>query len=159
MKRKTSIFTISALATELGRDRRKLTAVLRTVEPDGITDRGHPGWLIKTAIEALAGDGMELNPAAEKARLDKARADLAELDLATRQARLVPAEMIEKAWGNIVTEIRTRLMSIPASVAPRVTPKMSTVEIEAIIREQVDEALKALAGAAIVQEPEGQVLQ
>jgi len=153
---KPSLYTISGLQAELGVSARKLGEVLATIRPEGGTEK-RPMWLIKTALQALnADEGRALNPQAEKARLDKARADLAELDLSVREGRLVPASAIEKAWANIATEVRTRLMSIPASTAPRITGKTTTVEIEAIIREQIDEALNAISGAVIVAEDDDQ---
>lgn len=151
------LLTISGLEQELGKDRRTIGRILEGVPPDGKAS-GRDAWFIKTFLRASdnSGDGQALDGAAEKARLDRAKANLAELDLAQKEGRLVPASAIEKAWGNVATEVRTRLMSIPASTAPRITGKMSTVEIEAIIREQVDEALKAISGAVIVEEDDDQ---
>ena len=147
------LLTISGLEQELGKDRRTIGRILEGIPPDGKAS-GRDAWFIKTFLRAFdnSGDGQALDGAAEKARLDRAKANLAELDLAQKEGRLVPASAIEKAWGSIATEIRTRLMSIPASTAPRITGKMSTVEIEAIIREQVDEALNAISGAVVIQE-------
>lgn len=151
------LLTISGLEQEVGKDRRTIGRILEGIPPDGKAN-GRDAWFVKTFLKAAgnSGDGTALDGPAEKARLDKARADLAELDLAVKESRLVPASAIEKAWGNIATEVRTRLMSIPASTAPRITSKMTTVEIEAIIREQVDEALKAISGAVIVAEDDDQ---
>jgi phage terminase Nu1 subunit (DNA packaging protein) len=98
-----------------------------------------------------SGEG-ELNPAAEKARLDKARADLAELDLATKQGQLVPAEMVETAWSRMRDEMRKSLLAVPGKVAPRVHSKMTAAEIEALIREFIDEALQALSAGTIEAE-------
>ena len=150
------LLTISGLEQEVGKDRRTIGRILEGIPPDGKAN-GRDAWFIKTFLKASdnSGEGA-LDGAEQKARLDKARADLAELDLAVKEGRLVPASAIEKAWGNIATEVRTRLMSIPASTAPRITSKMTTVEIEAIIREQVDEALKAISGAVIVAEDDDQ---
>lgn len=143
------LLTISGLEIELGIDRRTLGKKLATIPPDGRAN-GRDAWCIKTVIAALNdADGQHLNPAAEKARLDKARADLAELDLAIKEGRLVPAAAIEKAWGNIATALRIRLMAIPTSTAPRIVPKMTTAEIETVIREQIDEALASISSASI----------
>lgn len=151
------LLTLSGLEQEVGKDRRSIGKILEGYPPDGKAN-GRDAWFIKTFLKASgnSGDGAALDGAAEKARLDKARADLAELDLSVREGRLVPASAIEKAWANIATEIRTRLLSIPASTAPRITGKLTTVEIEAIIREQIDEALNAISGAVIVAEDDDQ---
>ena len=145
------LYTISGLEIELASNKRKLAKILKGVPPDGKSGK-HDAWFISTVLKAQASETGELVPSAEKARLDKARANLAELDLAIKEGRLVPADAIEKAWGNIVTEIRTRLMAIPASTAPRITANLTTVQIESIIREQIDEALQALSSATIVED-------
>ena len=47
-----SLYSISALATELGRDRRTIAAALATVPADG--KRGvHRAWFLSTALDAL----------------------------------------------------------------------------------------------------------
>lgn len=143
------LYTISGLAQELGMDNRTLGKRMASVKPDG-KQHGRDAWKLRTALDALNEQGETLNPAAEKARLDKARADLAELDLAERSGQLVDAAMIEATWGAAFTELRTRLLAIPSSTAPRVTPKMAAAEIEALIREQIDDALAAISGAKIV---------
>lgn len=142
--------TLSALAVELGKNIRTISRALKGVPPDG-KSAGRDGWFTSTALKALGGEDGELNPAAERARLDKARADLAELDLAVKRGQLIPAELVAAAWGSAVTMMRTRLLSCPSSAAPRITGKMTTAEIELVIRHEIDEALEAIANAAVVQ--------
>src|SRR4051812_42507385 len=50
------LWSISALAVELGLDRRTVAARLRTVAPDG-TLKNSPAWLLPTAVRALRPDG------------------------------------------------------------------------------------------------------
>ncbi|MBZ9748300.1 hypothetical protein LB516_24010 [Mesorhizobium sp. CO1-1-7] len=48
------IYSISALAVELGRDRRTVASALDRVVPDGIVKGGpHRGWYLQTALKAL----------------------------------------------------------------------------------------------------------
>jgi hypothetical protein len=47
-----TLFTIEALATETGRDRRTVAKALRGVTPDGQV-KGREGYLLKTALKAL----------------------------------------------------------------------------------------------------------
>jgi hypothetical protein len=152
MALKAQLLTLSGLETELGRDRRTLGKLLSNVKPDGKSG-GRDAWFIATVLKALQSQDSEgLNPAGEKARLDKARADLAEMELAERTGRLVSAEQIEAAWTAIATEVRTKLLMIPAAAAPRISPKMTTAEIEAVFREHIDDALAAISGAVIVED-------
>lgn len=145
------LYTISGLAQELGMDNRTLGKRMAGIPPDG-KQAGRDAWKLKTALDALNEQTDNLNPAAEKARLDKARADLAELDLAERSGRLVDAARIEATWAAALTELRTRLLAIPSTTAPRVTPKMTAAEVEALIREQIDDALGAISGADLVED-------
>jgi hypothetical protein len=48
-----SLFSINGLAVELGKDRRAIARILRTVEPDGIA-KGQPRWRIETVLAAMA---------------------------------------------------------------------------------------------------------
>jgi hypothetical protein len=43
------LYSINALADELGRDRRTIDRALTGVEPDGMA-RGHPAWFLTTAL-------------------------------------------------------------------------------------------------------------
>ena len=51
-------WSISGLATELGKDRRTIGKALRHVLPDGKTAGGYPGWFMETALLALSDKGM-----------------------------------------------------------------------------------------------------
>jgi hypothetical protein len=46
------LWSLSALSTELGRDRRTVSKILATTPPDG-RPNGHPAWLLTTALRAL----------------------------------------------------------------------------------------------------------
>lgn len=154
MAHKPPIYTIYGLSLELGRDRSKLTSVLRTVEPDGTTIHGHPGWYLRTAIAALATDVGEFDPAHERARLYAAQADLAEHALAKRRAELVPAEHVAVAWGAITSAICARVSMIPALAAAGIDPARPVTEIEGHIRQAIDAALTDISGAEIVASDE-----
>src|SRR3954467_1516738 len=51
-----TLFSISALAVELGRDRRTIATALSGVPGDG-TLQGHPAWFLTTAPPALDREG------------------------------------------------------------------------------------------------------
>ena len=52
-------WSISGLATELGKDRRTIGKALRHVLPDGKTAGGYPGWFMETALRALSDKGKD----------------------------------------------------------------------------------------------------
>ena len=148
------LLSLSGLQAELGRDRRSLGKILQNIPPDGKTNGGRDAWFIKTVLDAVTREtsGEQLNPAAEKARLDKARADLAELDLRHKEGRSVPADLVQATWGRIRDEIRKALFAVPGKCAPRILPGMKPSEIEALIREYIDDALRALSSAEVKTE-------
>ena len=47
------VYSLSALAVELGRDRRTIAKAVNRVPPDGTGVGGHPGWYLRTAARAL----------------------------------------------------------------------------------------------------------
>ncbi len=150
------VFSINALAVEIGRDRRTITAALRGVAPDGVTDGGYDGWTVRTAMAALALRGAGLGPELQRARLDAARADLAEFALAQKTAGLVPAEQIDQAWTAITGAIRDRVLMIPGLAAARIDPSRPVTEIESHIRHEIDAALNAISGADVVQDADSE---
>ena len=50
------LWSISALAVELGKDRRTVAAALDGVTADGTINGGHRGWWLSTALAALDGE-------------------------------------------------------------------------------------------------------
>ena len=50
------LWSINALATELGRDRRTIAKALRAVPPDGKSSRGDRQWHLQTVLDALGID-------------------------------------------------------------------------------------------------------
>ena len=53
MSMTAKFYSISALATELQRDRRTVAKALARVAPDGKTPSGDPAWFLTTALTAL----------------------------------------------------------------------------------------------------------
>jgi hypothetical protein len=49
----SKLWSINALANELGRNQRTVARALRDVPADGTTEFGHPGWHLATALKAL----------------------------------------------------------------------------------------------------------
>ncbi len=106
--------------------------------------QGYIKYLRDRAVGADAPGGDDGD---HKKRLLKARADVMVMEAQRLSRTLVPADEIEAAWGAIADELRTRLLAIPAGVAPLITTGMKPVEIEGIVRDKIDEALAAIAGA------------
>lgn len=86
---------------------------------------------------------------AEKARLVKAQADKAEMEAEQLKGRLLDAEIVEREWGKVLTNLRQALLSIPSKIAQSVSSASDAVEAEEIIRAQIHEALNELSAGQI----------
>src|SRR3954469_442968 len=67
-----TLYSVSALSTELAKDRRTISRALAAVPPDGQVG-AHPGWHMLTALAALGWtgrklDGERLDPDHERAQ-------------------------------------------------------------------------------------------
>lgn len=99
--------------------------------------------------------GRMLNPAAglslegERARLAKEQADAKAMENAVTRGELIPAADVGTTWEQICNEIKRVLLSMPADTAPLLGGKKTTAEIEAILRDRVQEALEALSGMSV----------
>lgn len=81
----------------------------------------------------------------EKARKDKEAADKLALENRVRRGELVEAADVENQWTNILMRVRSRLLSMPTSLAPLVSPEDDPAVIEDIISGSVREALDELS--------------
>lgn len=87
------LWTISALAVELDRDRRTVAKALRKVKPDGKVGRAN-AWHLETALSAL--QPAESDESNAKARHAAAQARLAELQLERMEGRSVDRAEAER---------------------------------------------------------------
>ena len=78
-----------------------------------------------------------------RARTEHEKANLLELDRKAKEALLLPADQVEKAWANAVAISRTKLLALPTRVRQRV-PHLSLEEV-ALIEELVRETLEDLS--------------
>ena len=81
----------------------------------------------------------------EKTRFEKARADKTELEVEVIRAKLLPAEVVEQVWCDILARFRARMLVIPTRLATALKNQSDTLTIESEIREKVYEALNELS--------------
>lgn len=79
----------------------------------------------------------------EQGEYHKAR--LVEIECEIKLKNLLPAKEVEKVWTNILTNFKTKVMSIPSKASPQLTNIDAASEIEQILRRLVDEALLELS--------------
>jgi hypothetical protein len=119
------LFSLSALAVELDRDRRTVARALRHVPPDGKV-HGRDGWRMTTAITAL--DRLE---GVRNRNIDRADADLDLLEVAARRVdealdtlRTEPdvgkrRELVRGGLGHVVGELERAVERVRADHSPK----------------------------------------
>ena len=159
------LFTANGLATELGLDRRTVALALGGVAPDGKIG-SRDAWLLRTFWAAtkqeanrkaagasngngVADDASNGSYTHERARLTAEKAKLAEMERLEREGKLVPVEQVEQVWGALSGVIRTRLLALPAKCAARLGMAKNAIEAQAILKAEVHELLKELAGTVV----------
>lgn len=81
-----------------------------------------------------------------RARSEFEKANLLELERKTKEGLLLKREDVERAWGEIITIAKTKLLAVPTRVRQRI-PHLTLDEIE-IINELQREALQEISDAA-----------
>jgi len=100
---------------------------------------------IQDYIKFLREGGSTTTMADAKLRKALADAEISEFEAARAAGRLVDASLIKQQWSKLATELRTRLLAIPSKLAPILTGKKRTAEIESLIRGEVNEALREIS--------------
>lgn len=107
----------------------------------------------KNQIEELKsrdnGDEGELY--AEKVRLTRAQADKVLLEIQMTEGDLISARETVMAWSNYILACRAKLLVLPSKLAMQLAAIEEVTECEAIIREEIEEALIELGGTDFVE--------
>lgn len=82
-----------------------------------------------------------------------ADADLKELRLAQLRQQLVPADEVGRNVGRVASAIKTKLDSLPSSLALRLIGKSDRVEVQQILQDAVYRIKLELAAAGTQPEP------
>lgn len=101
--------------------------------------RGYVRYLSAQASD----DATDLT--AQRIRLTKAQADMAELDLQQRAGQLVSVDEITAEWGSMLATVRTRLLAMPAKLAPVIVTERTAGGAFAMLEREVHEALTELS--------------
>lgn len=88
--------------------------------------------------------GSDLDPRAERARLDSAKADLAELELQRKRGDLLDASTVEAIGAAVTAGLQMRIMGL-RNLGPEVRIAASDAEASEIIENAARDALAELA--------------
>jgi phage terminase Nu1 subunit (DNA packaging protein) len=93
---------------------------------------------------APAGDSTLNNYATARARREDSLARMAEIDFEERAGKLVDANEMKAEWLKLITEAKTRLLSVPVKCKSRI-PGLSALDVS-IIENVIRDELEELAG-------------
>jgi phage terminase Nu1 subunit (DNA packaging protein) len=99
--------------------------------------------------------GRDKTEARNKARLTGTRAEIEELKRARLAGEMIPREQVIRIWAEPAMAMRSHLLGIPSKVAARVGMCKSTIEVQALLRREIEDALSELAKINIVIEAPG----
>lgn len=146
------LWTVNALAVELGRDRRSLSRLLEDLEPDDHRAEGKKifrGYRLKRVIEHLhpprlvtEGEPLDLNQ--ERALLAREQRLALERKAQIECGYLADMREVSKAWASMTTNARTRLLAIPSRIASTL-PMDDAPVVAAHVKTLIYEALTELA--------------
>lgn len=80
-----------------------------------------------------------------RARKTAAEAEMAELELLEKKGDLLPMQQVVDTWLDMVAACRTKMLSMPAKLAPVVAVEEAPAVCKQIIEEQIIEALDEIA--------------
>ena len=156
-------WTVNAFADASKIDRRALTKWLADYEPVKVEGRARY-YSLPDIVAAIRENGASKSRSqdeekAQRIRRLTAQADQIEMENRVREDELLEVDEFGAAWNQATSNIKTNMLSIPATMAPVLAAETNPIEIEALLRESIDESLTALAddlfGAAPATEDDG----
>ena len=74
---------------------------------------------------------------------------LLKLDQQERERRVIPVGEVRQCWTTIARTIRDKILGLASRLAPRLTGIRTAVEVEAILRPELEQCLEELANMRI----------
>ena len=93
---------------------------------------------------------------AARGRLADAKASIAEMEMAQLKASLIPADAAFAAYREAAEIAKTRLNTIPSRCAPRLATVKNAVEAQAVIADEIEQALTELSNLPKVGTKDGE---
>jgi phage terminase Nu1 subunit (DNA packaging protein) len=109
--------------------------------------RGYIRYLRERAVQGDPAGADEVG--ASRALLLKARARMATLEADQFEGQLLRRSDVEKTWGTIITNIRTRLLAIPQMTAQAITYLQTPGQIAGLLTTAVAEALDDISATPV----------
>jgi hypothetical protein len=157
------IWSLSALAVELGCNLRTISGALANVPADGELDRGK-GWLMVTALAALGATipirGHRLNGKANeqtgeaytqsRTSVAQERAQLLRIQREVAQGKYISIEEMDYTLRTMVMTFRSAALRMPTTAAPSLVGKKTAVEAKAALSPFINDMLLDLQNVEII---------
>ncbi len=147
MAMQAQLFTCSGLAAESGIDRRKIAALLARCPIADTKGRANCYWLKDAGPLIWGQDAKRIDLGEQRARQHRAMADKLERENQVRTGELVDGKEVGALWRELTTELRQRLMMIPARVGDQYRRAKRKKDAKAIIETEIRDALASLTDA------------
>ena len=106
-------------------------------------------WIRRQAFSGIdllePNEPDRINGSYERARKDKETADKLQLENQVRRGELLEATEVEAMWSMILMRVRTRIQTIPSTIAPLVAAENEPGDCHKILDQQCREALDELS--------------
>lgn len=106
-------------------------------------------WLAEYTRRKVLGNPKNvdaLDPVRERARKDREMADRYELENKVRRGELIEAGIVKVAAMEVVMRVKSRMLRLPAAIAPLVIGEEDRVVVQQTIDDGVRDALTELSG-------------
>ncbi len=107
---------------------------------------------LQAEVDRLRDQTGIADKAQHEARRSKALAEKAEIDVAEMRGQLVPADQVADVFNAAVQVMKTRVRSVPTTVAPQIGAR-DIAMAEKVIRVAIDEALEELSKVIVKRGP------
>ena len=145
MPMQAQLWTASGIAVETGFTQRAVARALTRCTVADKRGRANCYWL-RDALPLLYGNesrGIDLGE--QKARQHREMADKLEMENKQRRGELVDGKAVAALWESLTTEVRQRLMMIPARLVDRVRAAKRKTDAKKIIEKEIRDALAGLS--------------
>lgn len=99
--------------------------------------------VVRYKLDQIKNDSEKESLAKEKTRLTRAQAEKTEHDLEIQKGSLIPYNVVQNVWTDILLNFKSKLYSIPNKIAP-ILEGLKAAEIEANLKTEVNSILMEL---------------
>lgn len=143
------LYTAKAVAVFLGLTERRIgqlrdEGIISEIQPNLYNLQTVTQQYIKY-IKGDQEDGAALDYKRERALLVKSKREKEEINLDLMRKKVIDTVTVEQVMSDMLIKFRSRILSVPAKLAPELVNKKDKTEIFKLIKNATDEALEELS--------------